>query len=49
MSVRQNRSLVQSPANPYITCAHHLLVLNPDPADNIGLASWHGVRLAVRL
>jgi hypothetical protein len=31
------------------TGAHRLLVLNPDPADNVGLASWHGVRLRVRL
>jgi hypothetical protein len=32
-----------------VTGAHRLLVLNPDPADNVGLASWHGVRLRVRL
>jgi hypothetical protein len=31
------------------TCVHRLLVLNPDPADNVGLASWHGVRLNVCL
>jgi hypothetical protein len=31
------------------TGAHRLLVLNPDPADNVGLASWHGVRLRVHL
>jgi hypothetical protein len=31
------------------TGVHRLLVLNPDPADNVGLASWHGVRMRVRL
>ena len=35
--------------NEYLiaTGAHRILVLNPDPNDNVEMATWYGVRLAV--
>jgi hypothetical protein len=44
-----NEYLVATGARALCTSVHRLLVQNPDPADNVQVASWHGVLLNVHL